>query len=163
GDLPGRRRRTHLQRLRRRPARRLPRHGRAARAHARGGRQPPPPPDRAVPPEVRRAHPPDPPAGRQGLRTPQADLAGPPAGTAGIGAGIGRGVAEALSDDGSLTGRGRPLARGIVCGMMTALGGLGHTLPYLIPDVYLATGIAIVVVLIELGIIAWVRHRFMDT
>src|SRR5439155_19451913 len=58
---------------------------------------------------------------------------------ASIGAGISMGFAEALSDDGSLTGRGRPLARGVVCGLMTALGGLGHTLPYLIPDVYLAT------------------------
>src|SRR5207237_3724878 len=63
---------------------------------------------------------------------------------ASLGAGISMGFAEALSDDGSLTGRGRPLARGIVCGLMTALGGLGHTLPYLIPDVYVATGIAIV-------------------
>ena len=61
---------------------------------------------------------------------------------ASIGAGISMGFAEALSDDGSLTGRGRPLTRGIVCGLMTALGGLGHTLPYLIPHFYLATYLA---------------------
>jgi rubrerythrin len=82
---------------------------------------------------------------------------------ASVGAGISMGFAEALSDDGSLTGRGRPLIRGIVCGLMTALGGLGHTLPYLIPDVHTATVIAVAVVLIELGVISWVRHRFMDT
>jgi rubrerythrin len=82
---------------------------------------------------------------------------------ASLGAGISMGFAEALSDDGSLTGRGRPLVRGIVCGLMTALGGLGHTLPYLIPNVYTATGVAVGVVLVELGVIAWIRHRFMDT
>jgi VIT1/CCC1 family predicted Fe2+/Mn2+ transporter len=82
---------------------------------------------------------------------------------ASLGAGISMGFAEALSDDGSLTGRGRPLIRGIVCGLMTALGGLGHTLPYLIPNVYTATTVAVVVVMVELGVIAWVRHRFMDT
>src|SRR5215510_4089076 len=82
---------------------------------------------------------------------------------ASVGAGISMGFAEALSDDGSLTGRGRPLIRGIVCGLMTALGGLGHTLPYLIPNVHTATVIAVAVVLVELGIIAWVRHRFMDS
>jgi|ERR1700677_4743629 len=82
---------------------------------------------------------------------------------ASVGAGISMGFAEALSDDGSLTGRGHPWARGLVCGMMTALGGLGHTLPYLIPNVKTATSVAVVVVLFELGIISWVRHRFMDT
>lgn len=82
---------------------------------------------------------------------------------ASLGAGISMGFAEALSDDGSLTGRGRPLIRGVVCGAMTALGGLGHTLPYLIPEYKTATIIAIVVVLIELGVISWIRHRFMDT
>jgi rubrerythrin len=82
---------------------------------------------------------------------------------ASLGAGISMGFAEALSDDGSLTGRGRPFIRGLVCGLMTALGGLGHTLPYLIPDYRTATAIAIVVVVIELGIISWIRHRFMDT
>lgn len=82
---------------------------------------------------------------------------------ASLGAGISMGFAEALSDDGSLTGRGRPWVRGLVCGSMTATGGLGHTMPYLIPDVNLATAVAVGVVLIELGVIAWVRHRFMDT
>jgi erythrin-vacuolar iron transport family protein len=82
---------------------------------------------------------------------------------ASFGAGISMGFAEALSDDGSLTGRGKPIARGFVCGLMTALGGLGHTLPYLIPAVYTATAVALVVVAVELVVIAWVRHRFMDT
>jgi rubrerythrin len=87
---------------------------------------------------------------------------------ASIGAGISMGFAEALSDDGSLTGRGRPLVRGLICGLMTALGGLGHALPYLIPDslpkaFHIATGLAIGVVLVELGVIAWIRHRYMDT
>jgi rubrerythrin len=82
---------------------------------------------------------------------------------ASLGAGISMGFAEALSDDGSLTGRGRPWTRGTICGVMTALGGLGHTLPYLIPHVETATTIAVGVVLVELAAIAWVRHRFMDT
>jgi rubrerythrin len=82
---------------------------------------------------------------------------------AGLGAGISMGFAEALSDDGSLTGRGRPLTRGIVCGLMTAIGGIGHTLPYLIPHIRTANAVAIVVVFIELGVISWIRHRFMDT
>jgi hypothetical protein len=82
---------------------------------------------------------------------------------ASLGAGISMGFAEALSDDGSLTGRGHPWARGGVCGLMTALGGLGHTLPYLIPAVKTATAVAVVVVLVELLVIAWIRHRFMDT
>jgi rubrerythrin len=80
-----------------------------------------------------------------------------------VGAGISMGFAEALSDDGSLTGRGRPWARGAVCGVMTALGGLGHTLPYLIPDFRVATPVAVGVVLVELLVIAWVRRHFMDT
>jgi erythrin-vacuolar iron transport family protein len=82
---------------------------------------------------------------------------------AAVGAGISMGFAEALSDDGSLTGRGRPLIRGIVCGLMTAVGGLGHTLPYLIPHFYTATAVAIAVVIVELGIISWIRNRYMDT
>jgi rubrerythrin len=82
---------------------------------------------------------------------------------ASVGAGISMGFAEALSDDGSLTGRGHPFVRGVVCGLMTALGGLGHTLPYLIPEVKTATAIAVGVVLVELGIISWVRHKYMDT
>jgi rubrerythrin len=82
---------------------------------------------------------------------------------ASIGAGISMGFAEALSDDGSLTGRGTPWIRGTVCGLMTAVGGLGHTLPYLIPHFYAATVIAVVVVAIELAVISWIRYRFMDT
>jgi rubrerythrin len=82
---------------------------------------------------------------------------------ASIGAGISMGFAEALSDDGTLTGRGHPWIRGAITGLMTTLGGLGHTLPYLIPDVYTATTIAVIVVVVELGVIAWVRHKFMDT
>ncbi len=82
---------------------------------------------------------------------------------ASVGAGISMGFAEALSDDGSLTGRGHPWARGFVCGGMTALGGLGHTLPYLIPNVKTATSIAVGVVLVELCVISWIRHKFMDT
>jgi erythrin-vacuolar iron transport family protein len=82
---------------------------------------------------------------------------------ASLGAGISMGFAEALSDDGSLTGRGHPLMRGFVCGLMTALGGLGHTLPYLIPNMQIANTVAVCVVAVELGIISWVRHRFMDT
>jgi erythrin-vacuolar iron transport family protein len=73
------------------------------------------------------------------------------------------GFAEALSDDGSLTGRGAPLVRGSVCGIMTAIGGLGHTLPYLISDFWTATSIAIAVVAIELAVISYIRHHFMDT
>jgi rubrerythrin len=82
---------------------------------------------------------------------------------ASIGAGISMGFAEALSDDGSLTGRGRPFLRGVVCGLMTTLGGIGHTLPYLIPHFRTATTVAIVVVAIELILISWIRHRYMDS
>ena len=82
---------------------------------------------------------------------------------ASLGAGISMGFAEALSDDGSLTGRGRPWIRGAICGVMTAVGGLGHTLPYLIPYIHTANVVAGIVVAIELGVISWVRHRFMDT
>ncbi len=82
---------------------------------------------------------------------------------ASLGAGISMGFAEALSDDGTLTGRGHPWIRGVVCGLMTALGGLGHTLPYLISNVKTATIIAIAVVCVELSVISWVRHRFMDS
>lgn len=82
---------------------------------------------------------------------------------ASIGAGISMGFAEALSDDGSLTGRGHPWARGVICGLMTALGGIGHTLPFLIPSFNLAMTAAVLVVVVELGVIAWIRHRYMDT
>jgi rubrerythrin len=82
---------------------------------------------------------------------------------ASIGAGISMGFAEALSDDGSLTGRGHPWLRGAVSGVMTTLGGIGHTLPFLIPDFRIATALAIAVTLVELWVIAWVRARYMDT
>jgi len=82
---------------------------------------------------------------------------------ASIGAGISMGFAEALSDDGSLTGRGAPWLRGSVCGLMTAIGGLGHTLPYLIPDFWTATIISVIVVALELAAISYVRYRYMDT
>jgi len=87
---------------------------------------------------------------------------------ASIGAGISMGFAEALSDDGSLTGRGSPWLRGLTCGAMTTLGGLGHTMPYLVPDswanaFWIATGIAGVVVFFELWAIAYIRARYMDT
>jgi erythrin-vacuolar iron transport family protein len=82
---------------------------------------------------------------------------------ASLGAGISMGFAESLSDDGSLTGRGSPWIRGVVTGAMTAAGGLGHTLPYLIADFRLATAIAIAVVGIELTAISYVRHKYMDT
>jgi rubrerythrin len=82
---------------------------------------------------------------------------------ASVGAGISMGFAEALSDDGSLTGRGAPLLRGTICGVMTGLGGIGHTVPYLIPDFWTATWLAIAVVVVELAIISWIRWRYMDT
>ena len=82
---------------------------------------------------------------------------------ASIGAGISMGFAEALSDDGSLTGRGHPWLRGAVCGLMTMAGGIGHTLPYLISSFNAATTLAIAIVLVELAIIAWIRKRYMDT
>ncbi|HEX2257705.1 MAG TPA: ferritin family protein, partial [Afifellaceae bacterium] len=82
---------------------------------------------------------------------------------ASVGAGISMGFAEALSDDGALTGRGSPLVRGLASGLMTTLGGVGHALPYLIPDFFIATTLAIVVVLFELWAIAWVRWKYMDT
>ena len=82
---------------------------------------------------------------------------------ASLGAGISMGFAEALSDDGSLTGRGHPWVRGLVCGLMTALGGVGHTLPFLIQDFTVAMVAAVIVVLLELGVITWIRHRFMQT
>ena len=82
---------------------------------------------------------------------------------ASIGAGISMAFAEALSDDGSLTGRGRPVLRGAVTGLMTAAGGIGHTLPFLIRDFHVAFIAAVIIVAIELGAIAWIRNRYMDT
>ncbi|HPD93763.1 MAG: rubrerythrin family protein [Rhodobacter sp.] len=82
---------------------------------------------------------------------------------ASVGAGISMGFTEAASDDGQLSGRGSPLKRGIAAGVMTAVGGLGHALPYLIPHFWTATGIAMIVVFIELWAIAWIQNKFMDT
>jgi erythrin-vacuolar iron transport family protein len=82
---------------------------------------------------------------------------------ASLGAGISMGFAEALSDDGVLSGRGRPWMRGGVCGIMTTLGGIGHTLPFLSRNFNLALWIAVAVVAVELGTIAWIRKRYMDT
>jgi len=82
---------------------------------------------------------------------------------ASVGAGISMAFAEALSDDGSLTGRGSPWLRGTVTGTMTSIGGLGHTLPYLIPHFYAATVVSICVVAAELAAISWIRTRYMDT
>jgi len=82
---------------------------------------------------------------------------------ASIGAGISMGFAEALADDGKLSGRGAPVLRGAVCGLMTTAGGIGHTLPFLIADFRIATIVAAIVVLIELGAIAYIQYRYMDT
>ncbi|MBC7636176.1 MAG: rubrerythrin, partial [Acetobacteraceae bacterium] len=82
---------------------------------------------------------------------------------ASLGAGISMGFAEAVSDNGSLTGRGAPWMRGAICGIMTTLGGIGHTLPFLIHNFVTATILAIIVVVVELGIITWIRWKYMDT
>ncbi len=82
---------------------------------------------------------------------------------ASIGAGISMGFAEALSDDGLLSGRGHPWLRGLVCGLMTMLGGVGHTLPYLLPDFRTATAVAVAIVVVELLAISYIRARYMDT
>ena len=82
---------------------------------------------------------------------------------ASVGAGISMGFTEAAHDDGVLSGRGSPWKRGVASGVMTTLGGMGHALPYLIPDFWTATSVAIVVVFVELWAIAWIQNRFMDT
>ena len=82
---------------------------------------------------------------------------------ASIGAGISMGFAEALSDDGSLTGRGHPWMRGLICGLMTTAGGIGHTMPFLIRSFGMAMTVAVIVVAFELAIISWIRNRYMDT
>jgi rubrerythrin len=82
---------------------------------------------------------------------------------ASVGAGISMGFAEALSDDGSLTGRGQPVLRGTVCGVMTTIGGVGHTLPFLIPNFAAAMVLAALVVAVELAAISYIRYRYMDT
>lgn len=82
---------------------------------------------------------------------------------ASIGAGISMGFAEALSDDGKISGRGTPLVRGVITGLMTTVGGVGHTLPFLIPDFWLALYVAVGVVVVELIAIAWIRWRYMES
>lgn len=82
---------------------------------------------------------------------------------ASVGAGISMGFTEAASDDGQLSGRGSPIKRGIAAGVMTTLGGLGHALPYLIPDFWTATITALIVVFVELWAIAWIQNRYMET
>ena len=82
---------------------------------------------------------------------------------ASVGAGISMGFAEALADDGKLSGRGTPLLRGLVCGLMTVAGGIGHTLPFLIHDFWTATALAGAVTLLELLAIAWIQWKYMDT
>jgi len=82
---------------------------------------------------------------------------------ASVGGGISMGLTEAMSDDGEITGRGSPWVRGLACGGMTAIGGLGHTLPYLISDFKTATAVAIAIVVIELIAISWIRWKYMDT
>ncbi|HMQ93876.1 MAG TPA: ferritin family protein [Amaricoccus sp.] len=83
--------------------------------------------------------------------------------SASIGAGISMGFTEAAHDDGKLSGRGSPVKRGLASGIMTTIGGLGHALPYLIPHFWIATGIAIAVVFVELWAITWIQHRYMET
>jgi rubrerythrin len=82
---------------------------------------------------------------------------------ASVGAGISMGFAEALSDDGKISGRGHPWVRGGICGLMTMVGGIGHTLPFLIVNFHTATAVAAVVVAVELAAISWIRHHFMDS
>jgi len=87
---------------------------------------------------------------------------------ASVGAGISMGITEAMSDDGKISGRGSPWIRGTVCGLMTTIGGLGHSLPYLIPNswpnaFWLATTIAAFIVAVELIAIAWIRTHYMET
>ncbi len=82
---------------------------------------------------------------------------------ASLGAGISMGLAEALSDDGTVTGRGGPITRGAITGMATALGGMLHTFPFLVPDINIALKIAYCVVVFELLSIAFIRYRFMQT
>lgn len=80
-----------------------------------------------------------------------------------VGAGISMAFSEGLSDDGTLTGRGHPVFRGMVTGLMTLIGGIGHTLPFLIPHLYMALTVAYVVVGIELISIALIRNRYFRT
>lgn len=83
--------------------------------------------------------------------------------SASVGAGISMGFTEAAHDDGVLSGRGSPIKRGLSSGIMTTIGGLGHTLPYLIPDFKIATGVAIAIVFVELWAITWIQNKYMET
>jgi len=83
--------------------------------------------------------------------------------SASVGAGISMGFTEVASDDGVISGRGSPIKRGFAAGIMTTLGGLGHALPYLIPDFWTATTIAIAIVFIELWAITWIQNKYMET
>ncbi|WP_431321094.1 iron exporter MbfA [Rhizobium sp. YTU87027] len=83
--------------------------------------------------------------------------------SASVGAGISMGFTEAAHDDGKISGRGSPIKRGLACGVMTALGGLGHTLPYLIPNFWTATTMAVIIAIFELWAIAFIQNRFMET
>ena len=83
--------------------------------------------------------------------------------SASVGAGISMGFTEVASDDGVISGRGSPIKRGLATGIMTAVGGLGHALPYLIPHFWTATTIAMVVVVIELWAITWIQNKYMET
>ncbi len=80
-----------------------------------------------------------------------------------VGAGISMAFSEALSDDGKLSGRGNPIARGLICGLMTFVGAAGHTLPFLLRSYHAAMTVAIIVVIVELLAIAWIRYKYMDT
>jgi VIT1/CCC1 family predicted Fe2+/Mn2+ transporter len=80
-----------------------------------------------------------------------------------VGAGISMAFSEALSDDGKLSGRGNPMTRGIVCGLMTFIGAAGHALPFLAPRFKVAMTLSMIIVGVELFVIAWVRHKFMET
>ena len=81
---------------------------------------------------------------------------------ASVGAGISMGLTEAVSDDGVISGRGSPVKRGLACGIMTAVGGLGHALPYLIPHFWTATILAMIVVFFELWAIVWIQNKYME-
>lgn len=83
--------------------------------------------------------------------------------SASVGAGISMGFTEAAHDDGKISGRGSPVKRGLACGIMTALGGLGHALPYLIPHFWTATITAAIIVFFELWAIAFIQNKFMET
>ena len=81
---------------------------------------------------------------------------------ASVGAGISMGLTEAVSDDGVISGRGSPVKRGLACGIMTAVGGLGHALPYLIPHFWTATILAMIIVFFELWAIVWIQNKYME-